>query len=165
MLSTRSGREACRNVLAPILAKGVETALVGPDDVPPLILLLRDGVEVAQRGGYSPFTEYLPGLLSAEAAAIIHYGCINIVNASILVADIEPSRDFAFDVQDLPDGAEEITKFIYEQTTIYCMYELMALEVPRAELYASARLLAYSGLFESVSVFPPATEPFYLVAR
>ena len=114
--------------------------------------------------GTAPSRSASPGLLPAEVAAIIHYGCMDIESAAIMVADIEPSREMAFDVQALPDEDEEITKFIYEKTTMFCMNHLMGLDVPLAELFGSARLLAYSGLFESVSVFPPATEPFYLVA-
>ena len=161
-------RETCRNLLAPILAKGVESALVGQDGVP-LVPLLRDAAQRASNAS-SPWAQQLPGLLPVEVATIIHWACLDIERAHTLIRDFEGYRDLAMQGEDpLEAGgiSAENAVYTYDATTEFYREhrDLLGVEVPFVEIFAPAWLLVYSGLFEGVPVCPPYIEPLYLKAR
>ena len=161
------GRDTHRQLLAPILATGVESALVGQEGAS-LVHLLRGA---AQRisDARSPWAQQCPGLLPVEVAAIGHWACIDIQRAHALARDIEINRDLAMAEEESPSDPEEAdAEHTYEATTQFYMEHrdlLGPVSVGRGEILAPARLLAYCGLFEGTPVYAPYMEDFYLVSR
>ena len=160
-------RDTHRQLLAPILAKGVEPALVGQEGTS-LVPLLRGA---AQRisDARSPWAQQCPGLLPVEVATIGHWACIDIQRAHALARDIEINRNLAMaEVDILLEPEEADAEYIYEATTEFYMEHralLGPVSVGLGEILAPARLLAYCGLFEGTPVYDTYMEKFYLVSR
>ena len=112
---TRLDREIRLNLLAPILATGVESALVGQDDAP-LVPLLRDAARRTSNAS-SPWAQQLPGLLPVEVAAIIHWACLDIERAHALIRDFEDYRDLAMQGEAPPDEGGISAELTHDDTT------------------------------------------------
>ena len=112
---TRLDRETRLNLLAPILATGVESALVGQDDAP-LVPLLRDAARRTSNAS-SPWAQQLPGLLPVGVAAIIHWACLDIERAHALIRDFEDYRDLAMQGEAPPDEGGISAELTYDDTT------------------------------------------------
>ena len=137
--------------LAPMLAVGIESALVGQGGVP-IVPLLRRAAQclTATRNLWA---RECPGLVPVEIGAIVHWACVDVQRAQILVGDIEINRDLTMrrvgtPDPDAPAGAnaerhfERIVEFYLEHPDLGGRVRLSF-----GEELALARLLAYCGLF------------------
>ena len=160
-LLTDSGREVAAladldaasryKALAPVLAVGVESALVGQDGVPIVPLLRRAAQCLAATRNL--WARECPGLVPTEIGAIVHWACVDVRRAQILVRDIEINRDVSMHRVGPPDpdapagaNAERHFERIVE---FYLEHPDLGERVPLSfgEEHALARLLAYCGLF------------------
>lgn len=156
------GRWAHRQLLAPTLAKGVESELVGQGGVP-IVPLLRRAVQHLS-DTERPWVRLCPGLLPVEVATIAHWARTEVRYAGHLVRDIELNRDLAMHGEGPPDEGDD--EYYYEKTTEFYLERpdlLGRVSVSRGEELASARLLVYCGLFEGVPVYPDYMDKFFLV--
>ena len=146
--------ESRRKALAPMLAEGAESALVGQDGVP-IVPLLRRAAQclTATRNLWA---RECPGLVPIEIGAIVHWACVDVRRAQILVRDIEINRDVAMHRVGPPDpdapagaNAERHFERIVE---FYLEHRDLGERVPLSfgEELALARLLAYCGLFREI---------------
>ena len=156
------GRWAHRQLLAPTLAKGVESELVGQGGVP-IVPLLRRAVQHLS-DTERPWVRLCPGLLPVEVATIAHWACTDVPYTGNLVRDIELNRDLAMHEEGAPDEVDD--EYYYEKTTEFYLERpdlLGRVSVSYGEELASARLLVYCGLFEGVPVYPEYMDKFFLV--
>ncbi len=85
--------ESRRESLAPVLAKGVESALLGQGGLP-IVPLLRRAAECLA-ASTNLWARECPGLVPVEVGAIVYWACVDAQRAHILVRDIEINRDVA----------------------------------------------------------------------
>lgn len=111
--------ETRRNLLAPILAQGVEAALVGQDGAP-LVPLLRDAAE-GLSSAKSPWARQTPGLFPVEVAAIVHWACLDIERAHAVFRDIAANRESAMKGEAPPGGSVIDAEFAYDVATEFYM--------------------------------------------
>ena len=154
-----------RLLLVPMLAKGVESALVGQGGVP-IVPLLRRAVQHLS-DTKRPWARLCPGLLPVEVATIAHWARTDVRYAGHLVRDIELNRDLAMHEEGPPNEKDgEDAEYHYDRTTESYLERpdlLGRVSVSRGEELASARLLVYCGLFEGVPVYPEYMDKFFLV--
>ena len=132
-----------RESLAPVLAQGVESALLGQGGLP-IVPLLRRAAECLA-ATTNLWARECPGLVPVEVGAIVYWACVDAQRAHILVRDIEINRDVAMHRvgppdPDAPAGANPG----------------LGQRVPLSfgEELALARLLAYCGLLSETRVGP-----------
>ena len=170
-LLTEYGREAAgfadldaadiRKTLPPMLAKGVESALVGQDGIPIVPLLRQAANRLAETTNL--WARECPGLVPAEVGAIVHWACVDAGRAGVLVRDIEINRDVAMHRFSPPDpdaplGANAAHHF-ERVSEFYLEHPHLGERVPLSfgEELALARLLWYCGLFRTVSTLAGET--------
>ena len=157
---TETGREAAdfarldavrrHEALAPILAKGVESALVGQGGEP-ILPLLR---QAAQRLAASKnlWVRECPGLLPVEVGAIVHWACVDLQRAHTLVRDIEINRDVAMHRVGPPTpnarAGANAERHFERVSEFYLEHPELRERVPLTfgEEFALARLLGYCGV-------------------
>ena len=138
--------------LAPILAEGVESALVGQSGEPILPLLRQAAQTLA--ASRNIWARDCPGLLPVEVGAIAHWACVDLQRAHNIVRDIEINRDVAMHRvgppnPDAPAGAnaerhfERVSEFYLEHSDLR---EQVALTF--GEELALVRLLGYCGVLQ-----------------
>ena len=157
-----------RALLVPVLCARVESALVGEEGAR-LVPVLR---AAAQRlsSTANRWARQCPGLLPVEVAAIVHWACIDIRYARRLARDIVTNRRAAMRGEGHPEPGEHddvIAERHHHRTTEFYLKDRAFLgQVPISfgEESASARLLAYCGLFDDKPVEGSLDEDlFYLV--
>ena len=146
--------ESRRKALAPMLAEGAESALVGQDGVP-IVPLLRRAAQclTATRNLWA---RECPGLVPIEIGAIVHWACVDVRRAQILVRDIEINRDVAMHRvgppdPDAPAGANAERHF-ERVSEFYLEHPDLGERAPLSfgEEHALVRLLGYCGLFREI---------------
>ena len=145
-----------RKTLAPMLAQGVESALVGQDGIPIVPLLRRAADRLAETTNL--WARECPGLVPAEVGAIVHWACVDAGRAGVLVRDIEINRDVAMHRfgppdPDAPLGANAVRHF-ERVSEFYLEHPHLGERVPLSfgEETALTRLLGYCGLFQGRSL-------------
>ena len=147
-----------RESLAPVLAKGVESVLLGQDGLPIIPLLRRAAERLA--ASTNLWARECPGLVPVEVGAIVYWACVDAQRAHILVRDIEINRDVAMHRvgppdPDAPAGAnaerhfDRILEFYLEHPDLGQRVTLSF-----GEEIAMARLLGYCGLFRGEPLGP-----------
>ena len=139
-----------RTPLAPILAESVQSALVGQGGLP-IVPLLRRATQ-ALAASENLWVRECPGLLPVEVGAIVHWACVDIERARILVRDIGINRDLAMRWGGPPDAGsyDNASKLSSRVSDFYLNHSDLGQRVPfsSGEELALARLLVYCGLFE-----------------
>ena len=147
-----------RESLVPVLAKGVESVLLGQDGLP-IVPLLRRAAECLA-ASTNLWARECPGLVPVEVGAVVYWACVDARRAHVLVRDIEINRDVAMHRvgrpdPDAPPGAnaerhfDRILEFYLEHPDLGQRVTLSF-----GEELALARLLGYCALFREAALGP-----------
>ena len=158
---TENGRKVARlagldavsrhEALGPILAEGVESALVGQGGEP-IIRLLRQAAQTLAES-QNLWVRECRGLLPVEVGAIVHWACVDLQRAHTLVRDIEINRDVAMHRVGPPNrrarAGANAERHFERVSEFYLEHSDLRERVPLTfgEELALVRLLGYCGLF------------------